>query len=356
MRLAMDLRSMPLRAGGFSLPLRTSLVGSDGRVATFSCASKAWYEDATGRIVEVAAGVPRQRPDLGTLIEEPRTNRLLWSRDLTNAAWVATSATVVRCHGVDGLAGTASTVTATAANGQSLQTISGLTSAARIGSAWIRRRTGSGTVYITNGATVEPVDVDGTWRRFFVARAAATSFVFGVRIAVVGDAVDFDFAQVEDGTFPTSPIWTEGTALARAADVLHISTTGWPITAGTVRLRYRAITGAGDDPCVLLDTRAAALSPGYILEVRAGGTVALVIGDGSTFPRVEAAHGGFEPGRLIEARWGVGSGRMTVGATTASGALISPTGSAAIGYLGRRVDGVADVYANGWIADLEVAA
>ncbi|HYD53443.1 MAG TPA: hypothetical protein VEA99_12480, partial [Gemmatimonadaceae bacterium] len=91
----------PRRRRGFSLPLRTSLVGSDGRVATFARASKAWYEDSTGLIREVAAGVPRQRADLGTLIEEARTNYAIYSDAPTAGPWFF-GADATAGYGLDG--------------------------------------------------------------------------------------------------------------------------------------------------------------------------------------------------------------------------------------------------------------
>ena len=65
-----------------------------------------------------------RRTDRGLLIEETRTNVVLHNRDLTNAAWVKTNMTAVKDQtGVDGVANSASKITATAANATVLQTI-----------------------------------------------------------------------------------------------------------------------------------------------------------------------------------------------------------------------------------------
>lgn len=54
----------------------------------------------------------------GILVEEARTNVVLWNRDLTNAAWTKTNITAAKDQtGIDGFASSASKITATAGNG-----------------------------------------------------------------------------------------------------------------------------------------------------------------------------------------------------------------------------------------------
>jgi hypothetical protein len=89
----------------------------------------------------------------GLLGEEARTNICLYARDLTQSNYTKTSATAaLTATGVDGVANTASTLTASAANGTAHQTITSA-SAARSLSMFVKRRTGTGTVTISHGAT-----------------------------------------------------------------------------------------------------------------------------------------------------------------------------------------------------------
>ncbi|PAQ09742.1 hypothetical protein, partial [Mesorhizobium temperatum] len=83
---------------------------------------------------------------LGILTEDQRVNLALWGSDLTNAVWVKTNITAAKtATGITGVANSATTLTATAANGTALQSITSA-SASRITYCWIKRRTGTGTV------------------------------------------------------------------------------------------------------------------------------------------------------------------------------------------------------------------
>jgi hypothetical protein len=89
----------------------------------------------------------------GLLVEEARTNICLYARDLTQSNYTKTSATAaLTATGVDGVANKASTLTASAANGTAVQNITSA-SAARSLSMFVKRRTGTGTVTISHGAT-----------------------------------------------------------------------------------------------------------------------------------------------------------------------------------------------------------
>jgi hypothetical protein len=90
---------------------------------------------------------------LGILVEEARTNLCLHSSDLTNAAWIKSSLTTAKtATGPDGVANSATTITATAANATALQNIVSA-SAARSGQWWLKRRTGTGAVSVAIGET-----------------------------------------------------------------------------------------------------------------------------------------------------------------------------------------------------------
>jgi hypothetical protein len=175
---------------------------------------------------------------LGVLMEITRINILLWCRDLTNAAWVKTNITAAKNQtGLDGVANSASSITATAANGTCLQTVTIVVNT-RTQSAYVKRITGSGTVEMTqdNGATWTPVTVTSAWTRVTIPSQSVTNPVMGFRIATSGDAIAIDFVQNEIGTFATSPIPTANIAITRATDVLTLPLTAFPNNAAAYTL------------------------------------------------------------------------------------------------------------------------
>lgn len=164
----------------------------------------------------------------GLLIEEARTNRILWCRDATQSNWTKTNVTVAKTQtGIDGVANSASSLTASSANGTCIQTIT-LTSGSRTGSVYLKRITGTGNVQITlDGTTYSTVDLSTSeWRRI-VLSGTVTNPTVGIRIVTSGDAVAMDFAQIEDGGFATSPIMTTSATagVIRAAEATNINLT-----------------------------------------------------------------------------------------------------------------------------------
>jgi hypothetical protein len=156
----------------------------------------------------------------GVLLEPGRTNAALHAQDFTQAAWVKTNITAARdVIDLRDLANTASRLTATANNATVLQSITAA-SATRITSFYLRRITGTGTVEITqNGGTNwTAVTLTSHFERFSIPFATITNPQIGIRIGTSGDVVAVDAAQCEIGTFPTSPILSEGTALTRQVD------------------------------------------------------------------------------------------------------------------------------------------
>jgi hypothetical protein len=167
--------------------------------------------------IDHAPGTGERR---GLLLEPSRTNAALRAQDFTQAAWVKTNITAARdVVDLRGLANSASRLTATANNATVLQSITAA-SATRVTSFYLRRITGTGTVEITqNGGTNwTAVTLTGDWQRFSIPFATITNPQIGIRIGTSGDVVAVDAAQCEIGTFPTSPILSEGTALTRQAD------------------------------------------------------------------------------------------------------------------------------------------
>jgi hypothetical protein len=159
----------------------------------------------------------------GLLIEESRTNRILWCRDATQTDWVKLNVTAAKDQvGVDGVASSASSLTATLANGTCIQTIT-LASGSRTGSVYLKRITGTGDIQVSlDGTTYTTVDLsNGLWNRIAIS-ATVLNPVVGIRIVTSGDAVAMDFGQVEDGANVTSPILTTTASVIRATEVTQI--------------------------------------------------------------------------------------------------------------------------------------
>ena len=219
---------------------------------TFTRASTATFLGSDGLIQTAASGAPRIEYDasgncLGLLIEGARTNRALWSNDMTNAAWVATTMTTAQtATGPDGVANSATTLTATAGNATSLQAFV----EAAVDSdycAWIKRRTGTGNIDMTEdaGATWVTRSVTSTWTKFCTAHQSFLNPSIGIRIVTNADAVDVWGNQFEAGAFGSSTIPTTTVAVARAADAAK-RTPGaeFSATAGTTVATHNLAAGS----------------------------------------------------------------------------------------------------------------
>ncbi len=186
-----------------------------------------YAEDASGSVLYAfAANVPRIT-NKGLLFEGAKTNVVLWCRDLTNAAWTKTSVTAALDQtGVDGIATSASSITATAGNGTCLQAIT-LANSARFQTAWVKRITGSGVVNMTmdNGSTYTAITVTSSWSKVNIPTQTITNPTVGFQIVTNGDAIAVDFVQNENsGTGSSSPILTTTVAVTRDSDVNSFAT------------------------------------------------------------------------------------------------------------------------------------
>ena len=199
---------------------------------TFTRTTTAWRRNSSGLWESVASGVLRYHhteagEPLGILIEETRTDRALWNRDLTNTVWTKTDVTAAKdTTGIDGAANSASSLTATAASGMCLQGPIAHTSSARTFHPWIRRKTGTGTVEITldniSWTDVTSLINSSTWSQVSIGATLANPTV-GFKLGTSGDAIEVDFAGVTDGTaqstnFATSPILTTTAVVTRNVD------------------------------------------------------------------------------------------------------------------------------------------
>jgi len=189
--------------------------------------------DSAGLVASVASGIPRLDyytsggvtgcPAL--LVEPAATNLVLHSRDLANAVWSGTNVTTAKnAVGADGVASGATTLTATAASGTVLQSLSH-GSFTRVFSAYVRRVTGTGAIQMTtNGGTNwTTVTISSLYTQVACAAQTVASGTVGFRMAVSGDVIEVDFTQGEVGPVATSPIPTTAGTGSRSADVISVT-------------------------------------------------------------------------------------------------------------------------------------
>lgn len=243
-----DARLNP-NAGGrcvVKVPGSGARVGALSDFFTFTGGNQSLYRGAAGLLVQSVTNTPRIEYDasgnlLGLLIEGARTNLALHSGDGTNAAWVKSNMTNAQTStGPDGVALSATRLTAAAANATILQTVTSA-SATRAYSVWLRRITGTGNVDLTvdNGTTWTTKTLTTSWARYDISQAAVTNPVFGIRIVTSADAVDFAASQLESAAFPSSYIPTTTVGVARTVDVCT-RTFGaeYILTAGTMFAQF----------------------------------------------------------------------------------------------------------------------
>ena len=207
-----------------------------GPQLTFTRASDAHSFDSSGNLVAVGGDdLPRYEHDptnnnaqFGLLMEEARTNEALWNQDMTNAVWATVNmTTAMDATGLDGQANSASTITASAANGTILQTVT-KASADNAYSVWVRRVTGSGNIDITDNNGTNWTTLTGlsssVFTRHSIRRPANANPVFGFRIVTSGDVVEVDMNQLEEvlagghESHALSEIPTQGSSVTRAQE------------------------------------------------------------------------------------------------------------------------------------------
>jgi hypothetical protein len=190
-------------------------------------ASTKYVNASDGIYASVPANVASLGSGNGMLPEEARTNDALWSRDMTNSAWVKTTmTTALNAIGIDGTANSATTLTATGAIAMAVQTIT-LASQADNYSVFLKRVTGSGTINLCLAATAcgtaTPCTVTST---IVFTRCTVTATVLnpivGIQIVTNGDAVIADFNQMEPGGFATTPMLTTSSPSSRSADTVSL--------------------------------------------------------------------------------------------------------------------------------------
>lgn len=237
-------------AGGLGMGTEcgnTVITGSRGETITFIRSSASTCALSDGGVTALSSGRPPVElwgSERAYRVQPGRTNRVLRNRDLSNAAWTLSNMTAARTAiGADGAANSATTLTATGANATVLQLVT-IASASRSTSAYVKRRTGSGTVSMTrdNGATWIDITSSLSSAAFFRATPAthaglcttAANPTVGIKLDTSGDAVDVDYFQDENSSFgggicwASPPIETAGSVVSRANAAAYAA---WPSSA-----------------------------------------------------------------------------------------------------------------------------
>jgi len=187
--------------------------------------------------------------DKGLFNEVQRQNRLLYNRDLTNAAWIKTNVTATKdqAGSLQGDAAGASKIVATADAAVISQAVT-FSSSRAIASAYLKRLVGVGTVELSvDGVTWTPVTITTDWQRFAIAAVTQVNATFAIRLGTSGDAVAVDFTQVETGSagpdVPSSAMECTSASVTRQADRLRFRAADWAPSAGCCVIQARAVPG-----------------------------------------------------------------------------------------------------------------
>jgi len=222
---------------------------------TTTRASTAYYYDSAGVLQTSAINTHRLDYDprlgglCGYLTEDARVSVVRWSHDLTNVVWTPTNLTAVKDQtGPDGVANSATKITATGVNGIILQTTT-IASSARWQSVFVKRLVGSGAVAMTmDNVTWTDVAVTAGWTRVEIPGQTLANPTVGLRLAVSGDSIAVWCMQNENGLGASSPVLTtSAVSTTRAADVPKLTTSQFPHNAAEFTL-YAKVATAYDVP------------------------------------------------------------------------------------------------------------
>jgi len=136
--------------------------------------------------------------------------------------------------GPDGTANSATTLTATDANGTLKYTVAPtLDGSTYTYSIWMKRLSGTGNIDLTedDGSTWTTKTLTSSWQRFSIT-GTETSPVVGIRIVTNGDSIAIFGAQLEPSAFMTSYIKSNGCPTARATKAAD-GTIGYQWTQST---------------------------------------------------------------------------------------------------------------------------
>jgi hypothetical protein len=273
---------------------RLNILGNNGSAVTLDNISvkEVTFDqpDGTLTLFEHPENVPRVEYDadgnrLGLLVEEARTNQFIESEDFVGSAWYSQLVTATQdAVGPDKKANSAATITDDNSGGTGeayvLESVSSLTTGndytasvfAKAGSnSWIALKVNalgiSGNLAyfdlsngvlgsVGAGVTATMEDYGNGWYRCSTTFEAGSDTSGSIRIQIAKNdnnkTLNLDGtnsilifgAQLEEGSFPTSYMKTEGSTASRSADVASIPVAdfGWNNGEGTLFADYRTFS------------------------------------------------------------------------------------------------------------------
>jgi hypothetical protein len=285
--------------------------------------------------------------------EGARSNNLPYSNDLTNAAWVKTNTTAaLDAVGLDNVQNSASTVTSTASDGTIIQTIT-FASSARSSSAYVRRKTGTGTISITRDGGSSWTDVTSqlnttTYTRVKIENTSVLNPGIGFKISTSGDAIEVYGCQDEAGPYIRTLVLTTTTAVTRNADNLNYdAAVNFSDTAGTAKITQR-LDNAGTTGTIYAISLSNSITPIY--KGSAGASVGTADG---TLTHFGAAWTTDTLAHKAAGNWAVGSRRVCLDGGAVSGVTSYDGSFDATGiYIGYTP--VSLVYLFGTVTDVKI--
>ena len=189
----------------------------------FTRASNGTFVNKAGLIETAASGVPRidfSDSTSGALLLEPqRTNVLPYSQDFSHSSWLKNDVSIQSGYLAPDGTNNAYKVTSTGANPHLVNTSTGGNTGAK--SIYAKTTSGTGIVILFNNVTTY-FTITEEWQRFEIEQDGL-DFFYAVDFRGASTLTEIIIwgAQSEAGSYATSLINTEGSAVTRVADVCN---------------------------------------------------------------------------------------------------------------------------------------